>query len=59
MTTFKEQCWAKVSGLIDEEGPGNAAQIEYDGLAGAYGETPDDPVWEEFAQALDAGEFSA
>ena len=34
-------------------------ETEYDGLAGAYGETPDDPVWEEFAQALDAGEFSA
>lgn len=48
----KERCWKLISELIDSEGPGTASQIEYDELAGRYGDLPNDEVWQEFLRAL-------
>ncbi|GBG14320.1 probable malate:quinone oxidoreductase [Novimethylophilus kurashikiensis] len=49
---LKEQCWNQVRAVIETEGPGTSVQIEYEQLAASYGDAPNDPVWEEFAQAL-------
>ncbi|GIK74481.1 MAG: hypothetical protein BroJett021_34690 [Chloroflexota bacterium] len=49
----KERCWASVSRIIERDGAGIQEQIEYEELAGTYGERPDDPVWHEFARTLE------
>lgn len=51
--TFKERCWTVVSEIIDREGPGTSAQIEYEELASKYGEKQDDPVWQEFLTSME------
>lgn len=55
-TNLKEQCFAIISQVIDNEGPGTALQIEYDELAGKYGDKPNDAVWGEFLAVLQCGD---
>lgn len=55
--TQKDVCWAEVNKVIEKEGPGTAIQIEYEELAGSYGDKPNDPVWVEFAHNLVEAQF--
>lgn len=54
--TAKERCWRIVSNIIDVDGPGTRDQLEYEELAGKYGEKPDDQVWIDFHSALEAAQ---
>lgn len=54
--TAKERCREIISNIIDVAGPGTRDQIEYEELAGKYGEKPDDQVWIDFHSALEAAQ---
>lgn len=46
----------KVNAIVDREGPGGAAQIEFEQLASRYYDQPDADVWQEFLASLEAEE---
>lgn len=46
----------KVNAIVDREGPGGAAQIEFEQLASRYYDQPEAAVWQDFLASLETDE---